>query len=262
MSFIDYLEELRCHLVRAFIALLVFTFIGFFMMDIIYRDIILAPMRPNFWTFRQMCNIDPSFCITKIDFHLQNRTLTGQFMMHFKSAFVFGIICSFPYTVWEIWRFIKPGLYPNEKKGASGAVFFVSLLFIIGILFGYFIITPLSFNFLINYKIDESIPNIIYITNYISLFTALILGSGFMFQLPVLIFILSKIGIVTPELMKKYRKHAIVVNFILAAVIIPSPDFFTQIIVAFPLLLLYELSVFISAGVQRSKALEIEKQDA
>ena len=258
MSFIDHLEALRWHVVRSVIAILLFTIIGFFTMDILFREVLLAPMRPDFWTFKQLCKINETLCIKNIEFHLQNRTLTGQFMMHIKTAFVTGFICSFPYVVWELWSFIKPGLYPKEKKGAQGAVAFVSILFIAGILFGYYVITPLSFNFLINYKIDESIPNIIDVTNYISLFTALILGSGLMFQLPVLIFILSKIGIVTPQLMKQFRRHSIVAIFIIAAVITPSPDFFTQIIVALPLLLLYELSIFISAGVLKQKLKEEE----
>ena len=254
MSFLDHLEELRWHLVRIVIALLLFTTVGFFCMDFIVHDILQAPMQPEFWTYKVLCRIDQSFCIQKIDFHLQNRTMTGQFMMHIKSAFVFGFVLAFPYAVFELWRFIKPGLYPNEKQGASGAVAFVSILFILGILFGYYIVTPLSFNFLINYKIDESIPNIIDLTNYISLLLGLVVGSGFMFQLPVLVFVLSKIGIVTPQLMRTFRRHSIVVIFIVAAVITPSPDFFTQTIVAVPLLILYEMSIFISAGVQKTKA--------
>lgn len=256
MSFIDHLEALRWHLIRAVISVFVFTTIGFFFMDFIFHEILLAPMRPDFWTYKMLCRIDSSLCITKIDFHLQNRTMTGQFMMHIKSAFIFGFILAFPYTIWELWGFVKPGLYPREQKGASGAVFFVSILFILGILFGFYVIAPLSFNFLINYKIDESIPNIIDITNYISLLCALVLGSGLMFQLPVLIFVLSKIGIVSPQLMRKFRRHSIVGIFILAAVITPSPDFFTQTIVALPLLILYEMSIFISAGVHKAKAKE------
>ena len=256
MSFIDHLEVLRWHIVRSVLSIAVFTIIGFVSMDFIFHEILLAPMRPDFWTYKMMCKLGPDMCIKEIKIDLQNRTMTGQFMMHLKSAFVFGFVFAFPYTFWELWKFIKPGLYPNELKGASGAVFFVSVLFILGILFGFYVITPLSFNFLINYKIDESIPNIIDVTNYISLFCGLILGSGLMFQLPVLIFVLSKIGIVTPALMRNFRRHSIVVIFIVAAIITPSPDFFTQIVVAIPLLILYEISIFISASVYKTKEKE------
>ncbi len=253
MSFLDHLEDLRWHVVRSVIAMVVFTTIGFLGMNFIFREILLAPMRDDFWTYRTLCQMGESFCISGINFQMQNRTMTGQFMMHIKSAMVVGLCCSFPYIVWELWRFIKPGLYNKEQKATRGAVFFVSMLFFMGILFGYYVIVPLSFNFLINYKIDESIPNVIDLTNYISLLCAMVLGSGVMFQLPVLIFVLSKIGIVNPTLMRKYRRHAVVVIFILAAIITPSPDFFTQTVVAVPLLILYELSIFISASVHKAK---------
>lgn len=261
MSFVDHLEVLRWHLIRVVFSIVCFTIIGFFAMDYIFHYVLLAPMRPDFWTYQMMCKLGDQMCIKEITFQLQNRTMTGQFMMHLKSAFVFGFVCSFPYTVYEVWRFIKPGLYDDEAKGAQGAVFFVSFLFLLGILFGFYVITPLSFNFLINYKIDDSIPNIIDVTNYVSLFCGLILGSGLMFQLPVLIFVLSKIGIVTPSLMRHFRRHSIVVIFIVAAIITPSPDFFTQIVVAIPLILLYELSIFISAGVYKKKEQELIKPE-
>ncbi|TAH26854.1 MAG: twin-arginine translocase subunit TatC [Cytophagales bacterium] len=259
MTFLDHLEDLRWHVVRSVIAMIVFTSIGFFGISFIFSEILLAPMRDDFWTYRKLCELSDSLCISGIKFEMQNRTMTGQFMMHIKTALVFGLCCSFPYLVFEIWKFIKPGLYPKEQKATRGAVLFVSVLFFLGILFGYYIIVPLSFNFLINYKIDESIPNVIDLTNYISLLTAMVLGSGIMFQLPVLIYVLSKIGIVSPKLMRTYRRHAIVVIFIVAAIITPSPDFFTQSIVALPLLILYELSIFISASVHKTRQLEHEE---
>lgn len=253
MTFLDHLEDLRWHVVRSVIALVIFTTIGFFGISFIFSEILLAPMRADFWTYRMLCSVSDSLCITKIDFQMQNRSMTGQFMMHIKSALVFGLCLSFPYIIFELWKFIRPGLYAAEQKATRGAVWFVSFLFFLGILFGYYIIVPLSFNFLINYKIDESIPNVIDLTNYISLLCAMVLGSGIMFQLPVLIFVLSKIGIVTPQLMRSYRRHAIVVIFVVAAIITPSPDFFTQIIVAIPLMILYELSIFISANIHNAK---------
>lgn len=259
MSFLDHLEDLRWHVVRSVIALVVFTTIGFFGISFIFSEILLAPMRDDFWTYRMLCKMSNSLCISGINFQMQNRSMTGQFMMHIKTALVFGLCCSFPYIIFELWKFIRPGLYTGEQKATRGAVFFVSILFFLGVLFGYYVIVPLSFNFLINYKIDESIPNVIDLTNYISLLCAMVLGSGIMFQLPVLIFVLSKIGIVTPILMRKYRRHAVVVIFIVAAIITPSPDFFTQTIVAVPLLILYELSIFISASVHKTNIQQHEE---
>jgi sec-independent protein translocase protein TatC len=254
MTFLDHLEELRWHLMRAIIAILVCTIAAFIYMPEIFKIIILGPSRPDFWTYRMMCNIGPSFCIDKIDFVLQSRNMSGQFAMHITASFVGGMVMSFPYVFWELWTFIKPALYPGEKKFTSGSVFFVSMLFATGILFGYYIIAPLSINFLANYKLDPSITNQFDVTSYVSTLCMLVLGSGLMFQLPVVIYVLSVMGIMTPEFMKKYRKHAIVINFIIAAFITPSPDILTMSLVAMPLILLYEISIFISASAAKKRA--------
>jgi sec-independent protein translocase protein TatC len=173
--------------------------------------------------------------------------MTGQFMMHITSSFIAGFICAFPYVCWEIWRFIKPGLFLKEKNATTGIVFYVTALFVMGVLFGYYVISPLSINFLANYQLDPSILNQFDITSYISTLIMMVLASGLMFQLPMVIWVLTKIGLITPSFMRQYRKHAVMVILIIAAVITPSPDIFSQLLVAVPLYILYEASIFISA---------------
>jgi sec-independent protein translocase protein TatC len=275
MSFLDHLDVLRGHLVRAVLAILVCAIVAFVNMPYIFHHIILAPARIDFITYRGLCKISTwvctswpslcdagsSLCVDKIDFALQSRSMSGQFTMHITASLVAGLVLAFPYVVWEIWRFIKPALYPKEKKSTSGSVFFVTILFAAGVLFGYFIVAPLSINFLANYKLDPSIQNFFDITSYISTICLLVLGSGLMFQLPVLVYILTSIGMITPAYMRKYRKHAVILNFVIAAFITPSPDMFTMTLVAMPLLFLYELSIFISAYCIRKQAKE-EKEKA
>lgn len=258
MGFVDHLEELRWHLIRSVAAVFIITIAAFATMDIIFHHVILAPVRPDFWTYRMMCLLSEAMCVHEINFPMQNRTVAGQFTMHVVASFVTGIVVAFPYIFWELWRFIKPGLHPIERKYSSGAVLFVTLLFAMGVLFGYYIVTPLSLNFLINYKLDPSITNIIDISSFISFVCMLVLGSGIMFQLPVAIYILSRIGIIGPSFLRKYRKHAIVVIFIVAAVFTPSPDFFTQFVVAVPLIFLFEISILISAAVHRRNNNELK----
>lgn len=258
MSFLDHLETLRWHILRAGIAILVFMIAAFVSMDVIFREVILAPARVDFWTYVKLCEIGKFFniqslCIDKIDFTLQSRQMAGQFTMHITASFVIGLIAAFPYVFWEIWRFVAPGLLPKERRLVAGAVFFVSGLFAIGVLFGYFIIAPMSINFLANYKLDESIMNQFDITSYISTLCLMVLGAGLIFQLPVVVYLLSRLGFVTPNLMRQFRRHSIVIIFIVAAIITPSPDVLSQLLVALPLVLLYEISIFISAGVVRSK---------
>jgi len=259
MSFIDHLEELRWHLIRAAIAITVFTVAAFVCMPYIFHHIILAPSRTDFWTYRMLCQLSPSLCIEKINFTLQSRNMSGQFTMHILASVVSGIVISFPYVFWEIWRFVKPALRGKEKRYTSGAVLAVTTLFAMGILFGYYIIAPLSINFLANYKLDESIANQFDITSYMSTLCMLVLGSGLMFQLPVLIYVLSAMGIMTPMFMRTYRRHSVVIIFFIAAIITPSPDILSQVLVALPLILLYELSIFVSASVYKKRLKSVEE---
>ncbi|MFH6983296.1 twin-arginine translocase subunit TatC [Marinoscillum sp. 108] len=268
MTFLDHLEELRWHLIRSLIAIMVFAIAAFAAKTLVFHTIILGPSRVDFWTYEALCRLSemlksPALCIDELPFIIQSRQMTGQFSMHVTSSFVIGIICAFPYAFWEIWRFVKPGLYPKERKAARGATFYVSLLFLMGVFFGYFIVTPISINFLSNYRLDPSIMNEFDIISYVSTVITLILACGILFQLPIVVFFLTKAGLVTPELLKTYRRHAIIVILILGAMLTP-PDPFSQILIAIPLLGLYEVSIFISRRVTRRELLEtteIQKRD-
>ncbi|PSL04495.1 twin-arginine translocase subunit TatC [Cecembia rubra] len=254
MSFLDHLEQLRWHLLRSISAILIFTVIAFLAKSIVFGKIILGPSKVDFFTYRMLCKIaeaisTPALCIDNLPFTIQSRQMTGQFSMHLTSSVVVGLIISFPYIFWEAWRFISPGLYSKERQAARGAVFFVSLLFFAGASFGYFILAPLSINFLSNYQLDPTILNEFDITSYVTTLTMLVLASAIMFQLPVVIYFLSMSGLVTAAMLKTYRRHAIVAILILAAVITP-PDVISQILIAMPILVLYE------AGIQIAKRLE------
>lgn len=258
MSFIDHLEALRWHIIRAAIAVVVFTTAAFFAKDFLFHDVILGPSRPDFWTYQMFCKFGawvhaPDLCIDKIGFVIQNRQMSGQLTMHISTSFMAGICLTFPYLFWELWRFVKPGLYPHERANSQGAVFFVSVLFILGLLFGYYIAAPLSIQFLANYTVDASIENQMDMQSYISTLSTMSLSCAFVFELPMIVFFLAKAGIVSPELMQMYRKHAIVVILIIAAIITP-PDISAQIIVTIPILLLYELSIHIARVVRRGDA--------
>lgn len=268
MTFLDHLEELRWHLIRSFIAIGVFAIFAFVMKDLFFHTIILGPSRVDFWTYQVLCDLSeflktPVLCINELPFVIQSRQMTGQFTMHITASFVIGLVMAFPYAFWEIWRFVKPGLYPKERRAARGAVFYVSFLFISGILFGYFLVTPISINFLANYQIDPAIVNEFDVVSYISTVVTIVLACGILFQLPIVVYFLTRAGLITPEFMIKYRRHAIIVILILSAVLTP-PDPFSQILVALPLTGLYQLSIMISRGVIRkenSKSKEIQKTD-
>ncbi|WP_421874163.1 twin-arginine translocase subunit TatC [Marinoscillum sp.] len=266
MTFLDHLEELRWHLIRSLAAIMVFAVAAFFAKTLVFHTILLGPSRVDFWTYEMLCKLSDilkseALCIDELPFIIQSRKMTGQFSMHVTSSFVIGIICAFPYAFWEIWRFIKPGLYPRERKAARGATFFVSLLFILGVVFGYFIVTPISINFLSNYQLDPTILNEFDIISYISTVITLVLACGILFQLPIVVYFLTKAGLITPQILRTYRRHAIIVILILGAMLTP-PDPFSQILIAIPLLGLYQVSIYISARVIKKEATtEIQKVD-
>lgn len=260
MSFLDHLEHLRWHLIRSLIAISIVSIVILIFPELVFQKIIFAPTKTDFWTFRMFCKLSEflhieTLCIDDLPFILQSRQMTGQFMMYFATSFIVGIIVSFPYVVWEIWRFIKPGLYKKERRAARGAVFYVTLLFAIGISFGYFIIVPISVNFFAGFQIDPSIANEFDIVSYVSTIITIVFGSGLLFQLPIAVQFLSKAGLVTPELLRKYRKHAVVAILIIGAMLTP-PDPFSQVFVALPLLMLYEIGIIISARIQRKRKIE------
>lgn len=269
MSFLDHLEALRWHLLRSVAAILIFTVIAFLSKSIVFGQVILGPSKLDFVTYRWLCNIGNylginALCIEELPFIIQSRQMTGQFSMHMTSSFVVGFIVSFPFVFWEVWRFISPGLYDQEKNAARGAVFFVSLLFFLGAGFGYFILSPLSINFLSNYQLDPSILNEFDITSYVTTLTMLVLASAIMFQLPVVVYFLAMSGLVTSSMLKAYRRHAIVTILVLAAIITP-PDVISQILIAMPILVLYEAGIQIAKRLERKrekKRAEEEAEDA
>ncbi|WP_038031741.1 twin-arginine translocase subunit TatC [Thermonema rossianum] len=268
MSFIDHLEELRWHLIRSLVAILVFTVVAFIYKDFFFGKIVLGPTRLDFWTYRKLCELgqlieSPALCFDKLNFTLQSRKMAGQFLMHLTSSFVIGLIIAFPYVFWELWRFVQPGLYENERRVTTGVVLVVSFLFLTGALFGYYILTPISVQFLANYTLDPSIINEFDIISYVSTMLTLVLGCALLFQLPILVYFLAKAGIVSAQSMKAYRRHAIVVIFVVAAIITPA-DVFSQIIVALPLILLYEISIFIAGFVKKKEERQeaLQKRDA
>lgn len=264
MSFLDHLEELRWHIIRSLIAIVLFTIVAFIEVKWIFNNIILAPAKADFWTWRMLCKIGNTFdsenlCIEDIPLTLQSRFMTGQFTITIISAFVLGLVFAFPYVVWELWRFIRPGLHRNERRNSTGIVAAVSGLFAAGIAFGYYVIAPLMVYIMVNYRISDMIINEFDITSYVSTFVALVFGSGILFQLPVVIYFLSKIGLVTPAFLRRYRKHSIVIILIIAAIITP-PDPLSQTLISIPLYLLFEISIVISARVEKQKLREEEEE--
>jgi sec-independent protein translocase protein TatC len=250
MSFLDHVEELRWHLVRATGAVLFFSFIAFLMKNLIFNVILFAPKSADFITYRFFCKISRFFgteglCIEDLPFTFQSLAMAEQFSVHIWTSITAGFILAFPFVIWEFWKFISPGLYDKERKGAKTFIIISSFLFFIGVLFGYYVVTPLSVNFLGNYSISDLVERNIKIGSYISLVRSSVLASGFIFELPIIMYFLTKMGLITPDFLKKYRKHALVLVLVLAAVITP-PDIISQIIVAIPILLLYEVSIFIS----------------
>lgn len=263
MSFLDHLEELRWHLIRSIASILVFAIAAFLSKSFVWDTVLLGPSRPDFWTYRALCRLGDAIgseglCIDTLPFIIQSRQMTGQFTMHILSSLVIGLLCAFPYTFWEMWRFIRPGLYDKEQSVSRGATFFVTFLFLSGVMFGYFVLTPLAINFLANYQVASSIVNEFDIISYVTTVTTLVLVCGLMFQLPIVVFFLSKAGLVTPELMRAYRRHAIIIILLLAAILTP-PDVISQLLIAFPLVFLYQISIFISRMVVRQSESQSEK---
>lgn len=257
MSFLEHLEVLRWHLVRSSIAILVFASLAFVFKNIVFDNIILAQKNSDFFTYQLFCRFSEwigkgdALCLGDIKFSLINLTMSGQFSIHIITSIIAGIVLAFPYLLFEIWRFIRPALEKKERKYATALIFSGSALFMMGILFGYYFISPLSVQFLGNYQVSELVENQISIQSFISTVTTLTLACGLVFELPLLVYFLSKMGILTPEVMRKYRKIAIVVTLILSAVITP-PDITSQVLLTIPLLLLYEFSIFISKMVNKN----------
>jgi len=251
MSFLDHLEELRWHIIRSLAAIIVCAIIVFLFKEFVFDKIIFAPRRDSFLTYRVICGISDFICFQPPQFEIIPREFGEKFFTHLKVSFWLGIIISFPYIFWEIWKFIRPGLYKNEQNAAKGVVFICSSLFMIGVLFGYFIISPFAIKFLAGYSLSSieviSSSSLASYVNYMTMFTV---PSGIIFELPIVVYFLSTVGLLTPEFMRKYRRHAIVVILLFSAIITP-PEVVTQILIGIPVLVLYEISIFISARAKK-----------
>ncbi|MCL2072729.1 MAG: twin-arginine translocase subunit TatC [Marinilabiliaceae bacterium] len=259
MSFLEHLEELRWHIIRSLVAVVILAILAFLFKRILFDVILLGPSKPDFFTNRMFCLFSerfnmPALCINQEPLNLQNIIMSGQFTMHIWIAFMSGIIVAFPYIFWEFWRFVKPALYPKEIKHSRGTIFFASMMFTIGIIFAYYLICPLSINFLGNYKVSAQVDNIINLNSYISTISSIILACAVMFELPILIYFLSKVGLVSSSFLKKYRRHAIVLILIISAIITP-PDVFSQILVGLPIFALYETGIMIAKQMEKKRKL-------
>ncbi len=261
MSFWEHLEELRIHLFRSIAVIMVFAIVAFISKKFIFDYIILAPKDAEFITNRLLCQLGEflsvdALCISNLNLSMQNINLSGQFMMHMYVSIVAGLILAAPYVLWELWRFIMPALHSNEKKHSQGAVIVSSLLFMMGVLFAYFLIVPLTINFLGTYQVSPDVPNQIQLNSYISTVISVTLAVGIVFELPILVYFLTKVGFITPTFMKKNRKVMLIIVLVLSAIITP-PDIFSQILVCIPLIGLYELSINISARVHKKREAEL-----
>ncbi len=267
MSFLDHLEDLRWHLIRIVSAVVICGIVAFIFPGFIFDQILFSPQKMTFPTYQWLCEMsqfigvdDVSFCADSFPFIIQNREMAGQFSIHIWTSIYVGFIVAFPYIIYQLWKFISPGLTTKEKKTSTGFIVISSLLFFMGVLFGYYIITPLSINFLGTYSVSAEVTNEIDISSYVGLVRAAVLASGIIFELPILIYFLAKIGLVTPAFLRKYRKFALVIVLILSAVITP-PDVASQIIVAIPVLILYEISIHIARIVVKKDFKKQNKHD-
>ncbi len=263
MSFLDHLEELRWHIIRSALAIVVFAVVAFILKDFIFNTVILNPRTPDFWTNRMLAKLgdmvgSEALKINQKPLEIISIQIAGQFMTHIWVSIIAGMILSSPVIFYEFWRFIKPALYDTEKKYASGAVFFTTILFLMGVLFGYFLIVPLSIHFLGTYNVSGEVANQINLKSYISSVTSISLAAGVVFLIPIFSYFLSKVGILTPQFMKTYRRHAYVIMLLLSAIITP-PDIFSQIMVCFPLVFLYEIGIIISRRVVKKREKELDE---
>lgn len=263
MSFLEHLEELRWHIIRSAGVIILFAVIAFVFKEFIFDTIILKPKTPEFWTNRMFAKLGDlvgteALKINQEHLNLISIKMADQFMMHIMTSIIAGLIIASPVIFFEFWRFIKPALYDKEKKHASGAVFFTSILFMMGVLFGYFLIVPLSIHFLGSYSVSDQVTNQINTRSYISTVTTISMATGVVFLLPIFSYFLSKVGLLTPQFMKTYRKHAYVVMLLMSAIITP-PDIFSQVMVCIPLVFLYEIGIMISRNVVKKREKEFEE---
>jgi sec-independent protein translocase protein TatC len=252
MTFFEHIEELRWHLVRAALAVLVVSVVVFSMKTFVFEYVILGPTTPDFVTYQLFCKLVPNFCFYPENLQIITRDIQEQFISHLKVSVWLGVIVAFPYIFYEFWRFIKPGLYKNEIKAARGMVFICSFLFLLGVSFGYFIISPIAITFLSSYSVSAAIANTTTLAALVNSMTMFTLPVGLIFEMPVIMYFLAKIGLVSSQFLIKYRRHSVVFIVILAAVITP-PDAITQMMIAIPLYALYEVSIIVTKRIDKEK---------
>lgn len=258
MSFLDHLEDLRWLLVRSCGVIVIMGLVTYFFSDIIFDDIIFGPTNPNFITYRFFCElahtlgITGDICVEELPFTIQNTSMEGQINVLIWTCITAGFILAFPYILYELWRFISPALYQKEKNNALIFIVTSSVLFFLGVLFGYFIIVPLSINFVATFSVSSVVKNEFNLDSYIGMIKTSVIAAGLFFELPIIIYFLTKLGLVTPNFLRKYRKYAIIILLIVAAIVTP-PDVVSQITVAVPMLLIYEMSIWISVIVEKNK---------
>lgn len=261
MSFLGHLEELRWLLVRSTIAILIMATITFFVSDYIFDVVIFGPTHADFITYRFFCELShyvgfqESICVTELPFIIQNTDMEGQVNVLVWTCIVAGFIFSFPYILWQLWSFISPALYEKERKNAKLFVFIASILFFVGVMFGYFVVVPMSVNFFATFKVSDVVKNQFNIDSYIGMIKTSVVASGLFFELPIIIYFLTKLGLVTPMFLRKYWKYAVVIILIVAAIVTP-PDVVSQCIVAIPMLIIYEASIIISKLVYKKQVAE------
>jgi len=263
MSFLDHLEELRWHLIRSTLAVVIIACVALLMRGFIFDTVLFGPKSMDFPTYRFFCivgtflGIDSNFCADELPIIIQSREMSGQFSAYIWTAIWAGFILGFPYILYEMWKFISPGLHANERKHSRGFILAASLLFFTGALFGYYLVAPLSINYLATFTVSAQVSNNIDLASFVGTIRTSVIACGLIFELPIIVYFLTKVGLVTPEILKKYRKISLVVVLILAAVVTP-PDVVSQILVALPILLLYQVSIYISKRVLKREA----KKDA
>lgn len=256
MSFLDHLEELRWVLVRSTIAILVGGCLAFLVSDYVFNEVIFGPTRTDFITYRWLCQLghatgmSDDFCIDKMPFIIQNTEMEGQVNMLLWTCITVGFILAFPYILWLFWKFVSPALYEKERRNASRFMWVAALLFFVGVLFGYYIVIPMSVNFFATFQVSPVVVNHFSLDSYMSMMKTSVLASGLFFELPIVMYFLAKLGVVTAQFLRTYRKYAIVIVLIVAAIVTP-PDVVTQVIVSIPMLLVYEASILIVAAVER-----------
>lgn len=268
MSFFDHLEALRWHIIRSIISILVFAILAFLNKHFIFDVVFLGPYHTDFWTYRKLCEmgqalkLGDSMCVKDLGFKLINTEMAGQFSQHIGISLTIGIVFAFPYAAWELWRFFRPALTSKERGYTRGIVGASTLLFLCGIAFGYFMITPITIQFLGSYSLSDSITNTIQVSDYISTVTMTTFSIALTFELPIVVYFLSKAGILTPKIMREYRRHAIVIILILAAVLTPSTDMLTMTLVSVPFYILYELSIFVAYVVYKNKQKKLADENS